>query len=172
MLADFVQGVARLFGVSYGDLLNHQSWGIYEVCGVTEEEMWSRIDAAGQTFWEMLEPYPWLPDLVRAAKERFGFQNVYLLTSPGLSVHAPSGKTKWVRAHLPSELHTRLIISMHKTPFARQDHLLIDDNDDNCEAWRKAGGPSIVFPQPWNKMRLVSPMTVVTTLRTCFQSAR
>lgn len=165
VLADFVQGVARLFGVSYQSLLNQESWAIYKALGASEDEMWNRIEAAGPTFWEMLEPYPWLVDLVRAVEERFGFQNVYLLTSPGPSVHAPSGKVKWVRTHLPSELHTRVIISMHKTLIARNGYLLIDDNDANCDAWRNAGGLSILFPQPWNRMRAVGHDRIVRTIR-------
>lgn len=151
VLCDFVGGVCRLFEVDQHAL--EQAWGdAYDICvplGVTPDELWSRIDAAGPTFWSNLEPYPWAKDL--------WFQcnivgRTTILTSPSWHPSSLEGKLQWLNSHLADGQNPfrRYLFGPEKEMCAAPRHLLIDDRPEMCQRFRDAGGEAFLFPRPWN----------------------
>jgi hypothetical protein len=66
VLMNWTAAAAKLWGTTEEEL--YKTWtkgdfGIDKALKVTEDEMWQKIDAAGDKFWSELEEYPWAHDL-------------------------------------------------------------------------------------------------------------
>lgn len=80
-----------------------------------------------------------------------GAHNTYILTKPW-TAESYGTKALWVKRNFPLLLEN-LIVCRDKTPFANRESLLIDDHEENVDAWRQAGGIGCLVPRPWNWMR-------------------
>jgi len=156
VIANFRQSVGELFRLPLGIILGWESMEICDIIGCTEQELWDKIDGVGPSFWEKIQPYPWVQSLLDSIHKRFGLENTYLLSNPGRSTSSPSGKLAWVKRYMPEVLHDRLITTGHKYMLAGANRTLIDDDEENCETFKAAGGRAVLFPQPWNRMRNVA----------------
>jgi hypothetical protein len=109
-------------------------------------------DALDQTFWETIpaENYLWL--MVDYLSRQVGEKNVCVASTPTLGPESLSGKLVWVKKNLPSYMHRQYMFGRDKFLLARPDTLLIDDNQDNCINFERAGGKSILVPRPWNNL--------------------
>jgi 5'(3')-deoxyribonucleotidase len=153
VLADFVGGVCRLWDISYAELV--ANWGDdYDICvplGITTDELWRRIDAAGESFWAELEPYPWAYDLFAACCE---LAPTTILTSPSWHPSSLAGKLKWMNRHLSeADVFRRYLIGPTKEACAHRNAILIDDRPENCDTFKRHGGHAVLFPAPWNDHR-------------------
>jgi 5'(3')-deoxyribonucleotidase len=97
-------------------------------------------------FWENIPAYPWANELVEALRAT-GCKLRFITNAQGIA-EAEEGKTKWLIAHGFSDIPVVFTADKHK--YAHPNAVLIDDSNANCEAWRKAGGRDILFPQYWN----------------------
>ena len=147
VISDFIGGACRLF--DRDDAL--RNWPLGErdapkAFGVSTSLFWEKIDGAGADYWANLEPYPWCQELIRLIKETAPFT---ILSAPSLGVECPTGKLRWLRAHLGAGFHDHLF--GHQKYFcAKPGHVLIDDSEPNVNRFREHGGSAILFPQPWN----------------------
>lgn len=148
VLVDFNGSVQRLFGVRDIEVLD---WSLEKYIGVSEKEMWSRIDEQGPYFWANLPRYPWYAELMATVLD----YDFTIATTPSKDPYSAYGKRLWLQQNLGREF-TNYMIGKQKWLMARQDTVLIDDKDDNCKAFEQHGGHAIVFPQPWNSRRDVA----------------
>lgn len=163
VLCDWVGGVCRLFGRDQVEL--EAAWPAdYDICvalGITTEQLWAKVDAAGEDFWADLQPYPWTTDLWAACSQ---WEPTLVCTSPSFHPSSLSGKLRWLHRHLADGAAFRdYVITPRKEAMAGGDRVLIDDRDAGCDAFRAGGGLSFVFPRPWNSNRSLAhdPMAAV-----------
>jgi hypothetical protein len=64
------------------------------------------------------------------------------------------GKKQWIRRYLPEEMWNNYLIGPPKHLCASPDALLIDDVEENVDKFRAYGGRAVLFPRPWNRLRL------------------
>ena len=116
--------------------------------GVSDIEMWRRVDAEGAAFWATLEPHPWTEELWRRAKAT---APTILLTTPSQHSSSLAGKLQWMDRFLGAPFRD-FLIGPRKEFCASDGVLLIDDRESNCRKFFEAGGSAQVFPRPWNEM--------------------
>lgn len=140
VLADFIGGLFKLRGVPRVDPTAFEC--------VSRGE-WEKMDF---DFWANLEPTPEFAPILGTVEEIFGRENVCLLTSPCMTRGCHDGKYAWIRKHLP-EYKRRYLIGPAKHFCAGPNTYLVDDSDDNCDAFVKAGGQAFLVPRAWNALR-------------------
>ena len=108
-------------------------------------------------FWANIPVFNWAETLIEFFYAHGIF--VYFVTHAVDSENAFSGKYAWFVQHFHAYKSELIFIqgSMpeSKSPgcrhlLAREDRLLIDDNDQNVAGWVLNSGPAILFPQMWN----------------------
>lgn len=116
-----------------------------------KQEMWGVINAIPD-FWENIPPYPWCEELVDALQS---VDEVQILTSsPSTDAltksNAFTGKARWIGKYL-FDKNLRVNIVHDKYLLAAPERILIDDRNNHCKKFKKHGGKSILFAQPWNE---------------------
>ena len=149
VLVNFFKGVCLKFkkDYDYHSLTEYDFWNPW---GVTREQV---NIICNSDFWANLE---WMHDghfILNSVVEKFGFDNIYLLTAPMPNPGSWTGKFLWVRRNLPCFENRIIITQAPKSLFAGPDTLLIDDKDENIEGFRAAGGQAFLINRPWNKGR-------------------
>lgn len=150
VLADFAGAALAAHGKPRADRNTLASWDIAGHCGVSEDSFWAPLESSH--FWQSLDLLPQAHDVVRYCEGFAGPEGVCLLTSPRLCGGAYAGRLNWIRHHFPRFLH-RHLMGPAKQFAAGQGFVLIDDNEPNVEAFRRAGGWAILYPAPWNSRR-------------------
>jgi 5'(3')-deoxyribonucleotidase len=152
VLVDFATAAFKLHGVSYTKYPPGWLWDIVGAINsispqpISEEDFWGQMD---EYFWATLPKTDMCDELVSKVAACFGCDNIWLLTSSG-SPESQRGKIRWVRNNLPKFLHDKVIISSAKQFCAAPLTLLIDDCDENVDAFREAGGEALLVPRAWN----------------------
>jgi 5'(3')-deoxyribonucleotidase len=155
VLVDFVGGMARHHGTTRQKLRQKQKPGVWEMhrtLGISANTMWRPIYKSGLAFWLTLEPLPWIDDLIEMV-ETFDVE-WHIVSSPSLAADSYFGKTCWLKNYFGHDFD-RFAITPHKHLFAKPGTILIDDKDENVEAFREAGGRGIVFPTKGNSEHAV-----------------
>ncbi len=142
--ADFQGAVCELFGRPRGAIT---TWALAPCFGVSEVELWAKIDRAGADFWRFLEPYPWFEEMYELLKEQF--EEVIFCTAPTRHPNCVAGK-KWWLNDLFGDDFTGYVFTNRKELLAAPDRVLIDDCVGNIKAFSAAGGAVTLFPQRWN----------------------
>ena len=153
VLIDFLAAALQFHGVSYSYDEYPYELGNYKNCppphgNLTRGEFWDAFDA---NFWAHL---PWMHDgyqILAAVEGHFGKENVCILTSPTRNSECVAGKVEWIRRELP-DYRKKFLVGPTKAFCASSDSVLIDDVDRNVEAFKTAGGDTILVPRPWNSM--------------------
>ena len=122
-------------------------WDIGPVFEMSNNAIWKPL---GYEFWRDLEPLPWCFEVVRLLSDLVGEENICLLTSPIETAGCIDGKRDWIRKHLP-QFRKRFLVGPAKEFAASPWTCLVDDNTDNVNAFKKAGGLAFLFPAPWNR---------------------
>lgn len=161
-----LDGVLGDFVGAAGKLLNFDprvvtKWDFYEQVGVSKTAFWNAIHNQGSVFWEEIEPYPWYGELYSRCKRTAPTQ---ILTSPSDHESSYQGKAAWLKKHLFLKPN-QYFLGSEKTWLATSETVLIDDSDENCEAFNKAGGHVILFPQPWNANRFLADKAMEYTMQ-------
>lgn len=153
VLANWEGAVCRLFDTD-PQILKDDRGDEYDICsvlGCSTNELWRRVDQAGEDFWANLEPFPWTLALWECCES---IAPTTILTSPSYHPSSLGGKLRWLNQHLAGGNNFReFLIGPAKVACSRQYTVLIDDRDVNCVDFKKYGGAAIMFPRPWNSAR-------------------
>jgi hypothetical protein len=147
VLLDLRRDAFMHFDASIGPNDN-PSYDLGEIVGVSNNAFWKKINALGPNFWRHMTEYHWCQDLIdhlRVLSRRMIF-----VTAPTLDASCLTGKYLWFQDRFGRSFND-FVFTRQKELLARTPNsVLIDDCLENVEAWRAAGGDSILFPQVWN----------------------
>lgn len=149
VIAQFVPAAIRVNGHCVEEVQARWPCGFYEVqelLGVSQAEFWHKIDLHGIAFWAGLEPYPWHKELWSLLES---FAPVTIASSPSRGGWAATGKVHWLYQHREAGFRAYML-GCDKHLLAAPGRVLVDDSDEKCQEFRRAGGQAIVFPQHWN----------------------
>lgn len=146
VITKFVEGAAKVIGY---DPKVVTEWDYYHLVGETEQSFWDKIDAVSPDFWANLELYDWAYELIFLCQT---YGEIIFLTSPSRSALSSQGKVLWMQKHFGFNFR-QYLIGPKKEFCANTNTILIDDSDKNIHKFEKAGGKTILFPQPWNANR-------------------
>jgi 5'(3')-deoxyribonucleotidase len=159
VLVDFMGGLHKNLGVDYdptGYPYPASKYDIFEDIIARSDGRYKVSDIYDSCnavkFWADLEWDPMGKEILQAAKDIVGVNNIVVCTAPMTRPDAWAGKIAWLNKHTP-ELKKVIVMSAPKELLAKKDHMLIDDKDRNCEAFCGAGGLAYLVPQPWNARR-------------------
>lgn len=159
VLADFVTAACIIHGQP--DLPNNWPRGEYSMetaLGITRTQFWKGIQNSPQ-FWHELPAYPWVSRLVGIVRE--AQYRPVISTSPSKDPQCAAGKTAWIQKHLGDRWRD-YFIGAKKDLLAADGRVLIDDSEENVDAFEHAGGIGLLFPQPWNRLHgMVDPLGYV-----------
>ena len=160
VLVKLSAGICRHYNKPWPYTENRQyPWKIAPEIGMTDPEVW---DSLSYEFWRDLEPFPHMKEFVGLLEERFGAENICLLTAPIEGRHCMDGKRAWIRKHLPA-YSQRFLIGTGKFFCAAPNHALIDDREKNVKLFKKAGGQALLVPAPWNHRFSEAPLEALKT---------
>ena len=164
VLVDFLGGACKFHGVTYDGLPHNpysqteqKPWEIEGVFGMSPHKLWNPL---GRDFWANLDPLPYCHEVVELLSERFGEENICLLTSPIRTDGCIDGKMDWIRKHLP-QFKRRFLVGPAKQFAASSSHVLVDDRPKNIEEFKAVGGNVFMFPAPWNRRFKEHPVTAL-----------
>lgn len=152
VLCNFVKGCCRLFGLDEQKTLSKwapNEYRVDSVFGITEEQLWEKINDEKDRFWATLDEYEWSRKLYEECQK---FGNVYFLTAPSTLSASLAGKAEWMQKFTGNSKFRDYLVGSPKFLCAKEDNVLIDDSDKNCDSFRDAGGRTVLFPQPWNTL--------------------
>lgn len=135
VIADFNQQFISLFGMHPKDYEN--KFG--------KSKFWKEITKKGKDFWvniNMMENAKELLELMNE-KNDSGVQ-VEILSAPSRDKSSLIGKKEWLENH-NIKFNQNFVPAIEKQKFSSPEHLLIDDNQDNCSQWINKGGPAILY---------------------------
>jgi len=121
----------------------------------SKQEFW---DSLSNRFWRHVPPSKECWEIINSCAGFVGQENVCILTAfyPDFEQpHVASAKSQWICGFLPLWLHDNFLIGPNKTHCASPNALLVDDSDENVNAFRAAGGHAILLPRPWNSLHFV-----------------
>ncbi len=151
VLSDFAHGISTAHGrpYPYDDPANLGNFDMDKMWGMTRKEFFAPCD---HDFWARLPKYPEADEIVHTCLERFGAENIAILSDPGLySRTAMTGKHEWLERHFPMLADGGFLFGRRKQVCANPFTLLIDDYDKNVENFAKRHGNTFLVPRPWNK---------------------
>ncbi len=153
VLCDFSGGACRLFG--WDATARHKyGWDFWEGFGYTEADFHAGIIKAGEPFWAGLDELPHARQIYDHCLATGAA--VMFASSPTREFSGVRGKYEWlVKLTGKPNVGRQFIPILLKELLAGPNRLLIDDKDENVEAFRSAGGSAILFPQPWNARRML-----------------
>lgn len=154
VLVNWTGAVAKCFGIDPKEFHSKFTLGKTPegILGVSEEEMWARLETFGEKFWVDIEPYPWALDLYHFCT---GIAPTIVLTKPCKHPFSCSGKVISLK-NLFGASFSNFLIGPRKEFCAHPTSLLVDDMERNCSKFEARGGLSVLFPQPWNRLRDVA----------------
>lgn len=92
VLADFVNGACAAHGVNNPYKKGERGIeSVEESIGLSVEEFWKPLDFK---FWKGLNPYPHYREFVTAIEDKFGQDNICLLTKAPLTESCIAGKVE------------------------------------------------------------------------------
>lgn len=151
LISDFARGISKAHGrpYPYDDPANTGNFDMDKIWGMTRQEFFAPCD---HDFWANLEKFPEADEIVHTCLDRFGVENVAILSDPGLhSGPAMTGKHEWLKQHFPMLADGGFLFGRRKHVCANPFTLLIDDYDKNVETFRARHGNAFLLPRAWNK---------------------
>lgn len=108
-------------------------------------DFWETIGDAGLAFWADMEFNP-------GGRRLWNFllslnDEIEILTGKPFGIpgeHATMGKKLWVQTNLGDKVIINQIVGSKKQEYVKDKDILIDDREDTCIRWEKAGGISIL----------------------------
>lgn len=160
VLVDFIGGAGRMHGISdlYADRANYGKWNCNEFLGLTYPEF---IAPMRTDFWANLD---WMPDgrtILNILEDRFGEENICLLSDPSNCGMAMEGKMLWIKKHMPKYLK-RYLMGPAKFFAGSHNRMLVDDRDLNIDEFQKRKLPTLQVPRRWNRLHFYEPVEYVS----------
>jgi 5'(3')-deoxyribonucleotidase len=87
---------------------------------------------------------------LQGLEQIYGPEHICVLTSPVDTPGAVEGKVDWIRHNMP-DYRRRFFVGPPKHLVAASHIRLVDDHDDNVDAFVAAGGRATLVPRPWNR---------------------
>lgn len=149
VICDFIGGMIRSHGwdITPDDWT---SWSHHHTMGITDKTFWE--PTWRKNWWSDLQPYPGAVEFVRMLASRF---EITFASAIHLNWSSGPQLLRWLTEHEFFDAvgdHRAYMLGERKS-LLNGGGVLLDDYDDNCERFDRAGGRSIVYPQPWNSMR-------------------
>lgn len=137
------------------------AYSVEEALGIDEREFWHPILECDAGWWAELPLMPMANALVDTLRDAAPVRFVSSPRCPARRAEA-GGTTELVHECFCDDV--RLV--RDKSELAARNRLLVDDSDEQCDAWRRAGGRAILVPRPWNSAadRADRSLLVVTQL--------
>ena len=157
VIVDFVKGACDVFGLAMAKkypLGVRAPYSMEDHLGIPASIFWARFD---REFWANLEPTTEAHLIVETLERKFGQDNICILSSP-ISTNTGAcvdGKLDWIGKHLPA-YKRRFMFGPQKKFCVAPDRWLVDDHDDNINAFVSHGGRTILVGRPWNSSYAVS----------------
>lgn len=157
VLTDFVSAACQIHGTTRALMLPnwpHEQWSIVEPLAKTlsrplsNTQFWAPIHNNEQ-FWLDLLPTPWCDQLWQLCRSHSS--EVHIVSSPAMCDTSYTGKVKWLKKKF-GQSFDNFILSPHKHLLAKPSAVLIDDRDENCRKFVRAGGKAILFPSHGNRL--------------------
>lgn len=120
-------------------------WNQY--CNITDEQ----LEELGEGFWASLPKSPWCDQVIEIVENKFGAENVCILSSPVRNPGCLSGKYLFIEKWIPRYLE-RMLIGRPKSFCAGPYKILIDDHDESINEFESEGGIGILFPRYSNSL--------------------
>ena len=140
VLVDFVSQCNTTFDVDvYGDPKHHGDWHAPKA---VIEEFAARVSSQDAEFWSEMPLLPTAFELLN------GLEDAIILTTPWGNAASFAGTKALIERHFPA---TPYIFSTQKHVLAL-GNTLIDDKEENIEAWNKHGGKGILYPGLMNRL--------------------
>jgi len=121
-------------------------WDIAETLGLTNAEMWARID--NYDFWFGLPCFEGAREFIRGLDTLIA--PVAFCTSASLHSDCAKAKIDWLHLHIGSSYPVYLCYKGGKEVMAKPENLLVDDYHKNTAAFFNAGGSTVLVPRPWS----------------------
>lgn len=156
VLVNFVKGSLDIHNISTSVdemYANHPGeWDFVKILGMSPPAFWKPMD---EEFWAKLEWMPDGQDILRMVEQRFGQENVVIVTSPSSNYGCHAGKLRWMERHLPrhySKSKGHMFGSL-KWLMSNPNHILVDDHNENVDAFASYNGGQICHvPRIWNRL--------------------
>ena len=136
------------WGYDVVDIVNNLQPHVYtskNIWTFATQEMWANLPETQEAKW-----------LLDKCIKKVGRENVFILTKPTDDPSCAAGKVEWIQRFLPEDMKDQYFIGAHKYLCAKENTLLIDDNERNINLFVKSGGLGIIFPRPWNTLNGLS----------------
>lgn len=153
LLTRFAQAALAAHGILDVELTQITRWDFPMDFGFADtwgKDFWEPFDA---DFWAGL---PWHEEgkaLLAGLEEAFGSDSTFLVsTAVDFPDGCETGKRRWIRDNAPTYLH-RHAFTPSKHMMAYPGSVLLDDKNENVDAFVAARGGAVLVPRPWNRRR-------------------
>lgn len=153
VLVDFVGAALKIHGRTFEEVQPNWIPGIWDMTvpmGLTPEEFWGPINAAGKAFWTGLKAKPWIWNLLHLV-QNYALSGWWIVSAPSRDDSSRIGKIEWMEKFFGAGF-ARYHLRADKEALAEPDSILIDDREETVEKFRAAGGKGIVFPAYHNSL--------------------
>lgn len=152
ILVDFIAGACELFEVDnpYKKEEHLGNEHLDQVLKIEKEVFFKKM---GYEFWANLGPTCDCFEIIDLLENKFGIDNICILTKPIMTKGCADGKIEWIRKYLPEYYKRKHFLLGPCKHFCASPHaLLIDDAAKNINNFALHNGETILVPRPWNKL--------------------
>lgn len=150
VIVDLHRGICERFNIDTTLFPKPLPWNwVVDFLKMDPNIFWGQLDAA---FWTDLHWTPEGKEILARLIAKYGLHNICISSSPGNPKYdnwetIAAGKRRWLQKHLPG---VASMLGQEKYFFAHPESILIDDHDDNVNAFRYHGGRAVLVPRLWN----------------------
>lgn len=147
VIADLHRPLLKLLGAkhTYEDITY---WNFFD----DKYPNWREV-TADPNFWANLPYTPEARELITGLQDIAGHpDHIIICTAPTGAKGCIDGKIEWVNRNLWKTAARDMLLTFSKR-VAAKGNVLVDDSDDNCNKFIKAGGKACLVAAPWNQRR-------------------
>ncbi len=148
VLADFHLGILELYGLTENEFRQIVPPGKFYWDKHIDEKMMENLS---RNFWVNLHKTSDGDEIINLLEEKFGQENICLLSNHVNMPDYAYGKIVWINLHYP-RYADQYLLGTSKHYCASPRALLVDDADHNINDFRNHGGKGILVPRYWNSL--------------------